>query len=116
MLVDQINTIGPACVGFLGRVVEAIKHSGKFYAELANATACHELSLLIILRTGKDDLFLYVALALPHVGRMGFQDIHDEKGDLRPVLVVKCVEGRNLPPEWRSSIAAEDQNHGLPRA
>jgi hypothetical protein len=47
---------------------------------------------------------------------MSFQDIHDEKGDLRPVLVVKFVEGRNLPPEWRSSVAAKHQNHGLPGA
>ena len=114
--VDQVNSIGPAGVGFLRGIVEAIEHGGKLYPQFANATARHKLSLLIIFRTGEDNLFFYVALALPHVGGMGFQDIHDEEGDSRPVLVVKFVEGRNLPPEWRSSVAAEDQNHGLPGA
>jgi len=114
--IDQVNTIRPPGVGFLRRVVEAIEHGGKFYSQFANATAGHKLPPLIIFWTGKDNLFVYVALALPHVGGMSFQDVHDEEGDLRPVLVVKFVEGRNLPPEWWSSVAAEHQNHGLPGA
>jgi hypothetical protein len=40
---------------------------------------------------------------------MGFSDVNHEKGNTILVLLVKFVEGRNLPPEWRSSVTAEDQ-------
>jgi hypothetical protein len=44
---------------------------------------------------------------------MGFEDVDREEGDLLTVLIVELVEGRNLPPEGRSGVAAEDQNDGL---
>jgi hypothetical protein len=44
---------------------------------------------------------------------MCFGDIHHKKRNLIGVLIVKFVEGGNLPPEWRSSVAAEDHHHRL---
>jgi hypothetical protein len=44
---------------------------------------------------------------------MGFGDIHDEKSDAVAILLVQFVKGGSLPPEWRSSVAAENQYHGL---
>jgi hypothetical protein len=44
---------------------------------------------------------------------MGFTDVYDEECDFALVLVVELVEGGNLPPEWRSRVAAEDHHYGL---
>jgi hypothetical protein len=52
-------------------------------------------------------------LHLPYVGRMRLGDIHHQKRNLIYILIVKFVEGRNLPPEGRSSVAAEDHHHRL---
>jgi hypothetical protein len=46
---------------------------------------------------------------------MGLQNVHDQKSDSRPVLIVKLIESGNLPPEWWSGVAAEHQNHRLLR-
>jgi hypothetical protein len=46
---------------------------------------------------------------------MRLENVDHQKGDLVLVLVVELVQAGNLPPEQRSSIAAKDQNHGLPR-
>jgi hypothetical protein len=42
---------------------------------------------------------------------MSLSDINDRKGSAIAVLVVESVEGRSLPPERRSSIAAEDEDY-----
>jgi len=44
---------------------------------------------------------------------MRFQDVHGIEGDTITVLVVELVEGRNLPPERRSSVASEDEHNRL---
>ena len=44
---------------------------------------------------------------------MGFDDVDNEECYSVAVLVVELVKGGNLPPEWRSSVAAEDEHHGL---
>jgi hypothetical protein len=44
---------------------------------------------------------------------MRFDNIDNQKGNAPAILLVKLIEGRNLPPEWRSRVAAEYQNHGL---
>ncbi len=40
---------------------------------------------------------------------MGFRDVDHQKSDTILVLLIELVEGRNLPPEWWSSVAAKDQ-------
>jgi len=44
---------------------------------------------------------------------MSFGDVDNQKPDFSLVLIVKFVEGRNLPPEWRSSVAAKNHHYGL---
>ena len=44
---------------------------------------------------------------------MRFRDVHHQKSHSIAVLLVKFVEGRNLPPEWRSGITSEHQHHRL---
>ena len=44
---------------------------------------------------------------------MSFQDVDGVKGDFVFVLIVELVEGRNLPPEGRSGVAAEDEDDRL---
>ena len=46
---------------------------------------------------------------------MGFSDVHDQEINLSLVLIVELVEGGNLPPEGRSSVAAENQHDRLAR-
>jgi hypothetical protein len=41
---------------------------------------------------------------------MRLRDVHDQESDLVLVLIVKLVEGGNLPPEWGSSVAAKDHH------
>jgi hypothetical protein len=45
---------------------------------------------------------------------MRFRDVHDQESNLLPVLLGELVEGGNLPPERRSSVAAKDQHYGPP--
>ena len=44
---------------------------------------------------------------------MRLEDIDGVEGDLIFVLIVELVEGRNLPPEGRSGVAAKDENDRL---
>jgi hypothetical protein len=45
---------------------------------------------------------------------MRFGDVDHEKSNSVAILLIKFVEGRNLPPERRSGVTAEYQNHRLP--
>jgi hypothetical protein len=46
---------------------------------------------------------------------MRLRDIDDEKGNPAAILIVEIVQGGYLPPERRSSVAAEDKDHRLLR-
>ncbi len=113
--IDQIDALGPACVRRFSRVVESVDDSGELDPQFANASSSHLASLLIIFRTSEENLVLQIVLRLPHVGRMRLRDVDDKERDLLPVLVIQLVEGGNLPPERRSSIAAEHEHDRLPR-
>jgi hypothetical protein len=52
---------------------------------------------------------------LPDIAGMRLDDIDNQEGDVLVVLVIEFVESGNLPPEGRSSIAAEDQYDMLVR-
>jgi hypothetical protein len=45
---------------------------------------------------------------------MGFGYVNHQERDAPAILLVELIEGRNLPPERRSGVAAEYQNHRLP--
>ncbi len=44
---------------------------------------------------------------------MRLEDVDGVEGDLVFVLIVELVEGRNLPPEGRSGVAAKDEHDRL---
>jgi len=44
---------------------------------------------------------------------MGFGDVDDKERGPVFVLIVELVEGGNLPPKRRSSVAAEDEDNRL---
>ena len=113
VLIDQVNAVGPAGVGLFGRVAEFVEDSGELDPQLAHTGSCYEGALFFIFRTGKDDFIFYVALHLPDIARVRLGDVHHEKRDFASILIVEFVEGRNLPPEGRSSVAAENHHYRL---
>jgi len=44
---------------------------------------------------------------------MRLGDIHRQERNAILIIVVQLVQGGNLPPIGRSSVAAEDENDGL---
>jgi hypothetical protein len=108
--VDQIQAVGPASVGALGRVAKLVKDRGKFNSQLAHAGAGNLPTLFFISWAGKNHFVLYIALHLPHVAGVCFQDVDHQEGDLAVVVVCELVESGNLPPEGRSSVAAKDKD------
>jgi hypothetical protein len=111
--IDQIKAIGPTSVCTLRPIAKLIENAGNLYTELAHAGSGDVCALFFVLRVGEDHLIFYIALHLPDVAGVGFSDVNHEKGNTILVLLVKFVEGRNLPPEWRSSVTAEDQHDRL---
>src|SRR5690348_6358880 len=115
VLVDQIDSIRPASVGLFRAVAEIIHQSGKLDSQLAHAHSGHRLALFNVPGTRKYDLIANVALHLPHVAGMRFEDIHGIELHARTVLVIQLIEGRNLPPKWRSGVAAENEDNRFSR-
>ncbi len=70
-------------------------------------------TLVLVLRIGKKHLLAQVDGQLPAIGGMRLLNVDDEEIDAVTILAVERVEGGNLPPEGRSSIAPEDQHDGL---
>ena len=113
VLVNQIDPIGPTGVSLLSRVAKFIEHGRKFDSQLTNAGAGNQGTLFFSFRTGEDNFVFDVAFHLPHVAGMGLGDVDNKKRDLPLILIVELVEGGNLPPEWWSSVTAEDHDHRL---
>jgi hypothetical protein len=94
-------------------VFEAVDNRGKLDAQFAHARAGDVRAFVITLGTVEDDRIPDVALHLPYIAGVCFEDVNRVKRNLLAVLLVEFVEGRNLPPEGRSGIAAKDQYHRL---
>jgi len=112
--VDQIDAIRPASVRTFGRIAELVEHSRKFDAKFPHASPGDECSFFFCLRAGKNDLVFDIALHLPHVAGMRLCNVDNQECHALAILLVKLVEGRNLPPKRRSRVAAEYQHHWLP--
>jgi hypothetical protein len=113
LTVNQVNAIGPAGIRSLGRVAKLVEHAGKLYPQLAHTSPGDERTFFLIFRTGKYDLISDVALHLPDVAGMRFRDVYHQESHTITILLVKFVEGGNLPPEWRSGIASKNQHDRL---
>ena len=112
-MIDEIKPVGPAGISIFSGVPELVEHCGKLDAQFADASTREEGSFLVILRTGKHKIFFDVALRLPDVARVRLENVDNEECDTISILLVKFVKGRNLPPERRSGVAAEYQDHRL---
>jgi hypothetical protein len=87
ILLNQVQAIGPTGVCHFNLVIEAIDESREFDVQLANAGASHGSSLLLVSRTAKQDIVANIALHLPHVGRVSFEDVYGEEVYLALVLL-----------------------------
>src|SRR5215472_1469040 len=108
---DQIQAVRPAGVGFLYAIVDAVDQRGETNAQFPDTTLCHAGALALAARIPEQHALADVALHLPEVGRVRLADIYGVKRDLIAKLVIQLVERGNLPAEWRSSIAAENQHN-----
>ena len=111
--VDQVNSVGPTGVGLFGGITEFIQHGREFDSQLSNACSCHKGPFVLIFGAREDNLVANIALHLPHVAGVRLGDVDHEERDFPLVLVVELVESGNLPPEWRSSVAAKNHDHRL---
>ena len=111
--VDQVNTIGPACIGLFGRIAKLVKHGWKLNPKFPHTSPGDECSFFFCFRAGKDNAVFDIALHLPDVAGMRFGNVDNQESNPPVILLVEFIEGRNLPPERRSGVAAEYQNHGL---
>ena len=111
--INEINAVRPTGVRLFGRVAEFVENGRELNPQFAHAGSCNKRTLFFIFGTGKDDLIFYVAFHLPDVARVCLGDVHHEKRDFVSVLIVEFVEGRNLPPEWRSSVTTKNHDYRL---
>jgi hypothetical protein len=109
-LIDEIEAVGPSGVGLLGRVIEVVEDGGELDTELADAGVGDFAALVEVAGTRENDVIFYVALHLPDVAGMCFENVDGEEADAIVVVVVELVEGRNLPPVGRSRVTAEDED------
>jgi hypothetical protein len=110
---DQIHPVGPSGVGNLNLVVEAIDNGGKFDAQCPYALPRYRSAFFLIAGTTKQHLVLNIALHFPYVRGMSLQDVDRVEVNFALVSLGQFVQGGNLPPKRRSSIATEDQNDRL---
>jgi len=108
---DQIESIRPSGIGGFDLVIEAIDHRRKFDAEFSHAGAGDRSAFGLVLGTSEENLIADITLHLPYIGGVGLKNVDRVKVDFALVLLRQFVQGGNLPPERRSSIAAEDQHH-----
>jgi hypothetical protein len=96
---DQIHSIRSSGVCGLNLIVEAIDESGKFDPEPPHARASYRGTLLLIARAAEQYIVLHIALHLPHVVGMSFENVDGVEVNLALVLLSQFVEGGNPPAE-----------------
>jgi len=106
--VDQVHTVGPASIGAFGGISEFVEYRRKFDSQLANTSPSNEGTVFFILGAGEYYFLFDVALHLPDITGMGFGNVHHKKCNAVLVLIVELIKCGNLPPEWWSSITAEN--------
>jgi len=109
--INQIKPIWPAGVSTLSRVSKFIQHRRNLDSQLAHASPGDKSAFLFTVRAGKYNFVPYIALNLPYVAGVRFSDVDHQECDPVSELLVKFVEGRNLPPEGRSGIASKYQHY-----
>ena len=110
---NEVHAVRPTGISGFDLIIEIIDERWKFDVKTSDAGVCHRGAFGLISWAAKEDLVAHIALHLPHVSRMGFENVHGIEIYLALVLLRQFVQGGNLPPKWGSGIASEDQHHGL---
>jgi hypothetical protein len=110
-VIDEVEAIGPAGIRSLYLIIQAIYERRKLDPQSTDAGTGYGDALGHIVRAAKQHLIPDVALHLPDIRRMGLKDVDRVEIDLSLVQLRKLVQGGNLPPKGRSSVAAEDEDH-----
>jgi hypothetical protein len=111
--VDQVKAVWPCRVRLLSGVAEFIEHGRNIDSELADAGARDETAFVFAPWTREDDIVFNIALHLPDVAGVRLGDVNHQECDLLSILLIELIEGRNLPPKRRSSVASEYQDDWL---
>jgi hypothetical protein len=112
--IDEIDSIRPRGVSRLGGIPKLVQQGWHLNPKFSDTRSCQRSPFVFTARTGKDDVVFEVVLRLPDVARMGLGDVDHQKAHPVSEILVKLVEGGNLPPERRSGITAEDEHDRLP--
>jgi hypothetical protein len=111
--INYVEAVGPAGVVAFSRVLEIVEHGRKFDAELDDAELAHLGALVLIFGRGENYVVVDIVRILPDVGGVRFANVNRIELDLIFIFRVQVVEGGNLPPEWRSSVAAKNEDDRL---
>jgi len=94
-------------------MAKLVEDGRKLNPKFPHASPGDECSLFFSFRASKNNLVFDIPLHLPNVAGMRFRNVNNQERNAPAILFVKLIESRNLPPEWRSRVAAEYQNHRL---
>jgi len=89
--INQINPVGPTRVGLLCSVAEVIHERRKFDSKLAHAHIRNLSTLSHAFWTGEDNFVTNIALHLPNVAGMGFQNVDSVKLHALTIFIVELV-------------------------
>ena len=112
---DQIHAIRPTRIGGLQAVIKTIDNRWKFNAELSNACIGDGSTFCFISRATKQYFIAHVGLHLPYICGVSLENVYSIEVNFALILLGKLVQGGNLPPKWRSGVAAKNQ-HNRPRS
>ncbi len=108
--VNDIEALGPGCVGVVGSVGHVVDAEGEREIETFGEIVGDGEALFQRFGLGVADVFLEVGLHLPFVGGMRFADVDREKVGVLFVIVEDLDDVADLATKGRSSEAAEDED------
>lgn len=109
--VDHIEAVRPCRVSPLRGIVKIVNEGRKLNPEILHAGTRHGAALIEGARCLENNIFFHVDRHLPDIAGVRFFDVDHVKLYLLLVLLIQPVQGRNLPPEWGSRVAAKNQHH-----
>src|SRR5437762_6319203 len=110
--VYDVQPVGPAGVCNFGRVVDVVNQGRDLNGKLGHASLGGGAALGFRLGARDKNSGLDVIVFRPGVNRVRLHDVNHEERRAVLILPVKFVERGNLPAKGRSSVAAENENHG----
>jgi hypothetical protein len=111
--INQVEPVGPACIGSLRRIVKRIDYGGEFDPQFHHAELADLAAFVEALRARKHDVVVEIVGVLPHITGVRFEYVHHVERDAGSVFLVKLIESGNLPPERRSRVTAKNQHDGF---